>query len=139
MLTSQVPPNRDSKRVLTSYPCSGSSARSPRIPNLSDMQQCPLFPMHTAYAYSACIDGRHCQGFPVAKRTIARLVTEAISLRDVRSDGTKHPADQEWSVRSRRNTGCRSTSSMPRRFDPAKPSSILNGSTHTKGPGAAFY
>src|SRR2546425_6686318 len=61
MLTSQVPPSRDSNRVLTSYPCSGSSARRPKIPNLSDIQPSPFFLMHTAYAYSVCIGAVRCQ------------------------------------------------------------------------------
>src|SRR5216683_1731866 len=51
MLTSHVPPSIDSNRFLTSYPWSGSSARSPRTPYLSDN-----FPgVHTEYACRVCI------------------------------------------------------------------------------------
>src|SRR5438045_8881143 len=52
MLTSQVPPSIDSKRFLTSYPCSGSPFRSPSTPYLSDN----LSTTHTQYACTVCND-----------------------------------------------------------------------------------
>src|SRR6266567_6580759 len=51
MLTSHVPPSIDSKRFLTSYPWSGSSARSPSTPYLSDK----FHAIHTEYACRVCI------------------------------------------------------------------------------------
>src|SRR5205809_7907670 len=52
MLTSHVPPSIVSKRFLTSYPWSGSSARSPNTPYLSDK----FLLVHTEYACRVCID-----------------------------------------------------------------------------------